>query len=86
MTKSESEQAARALRVMATVLRIRPLLEGRGPDVQMAVIASLTATWLHGFKGTDRQARDEARAELREVFLQMVAEMLKIEDGEEEKS
>ena len=86
MTTTQQERHRRAVRVMSLVQRIRPMLEGQGPDVQMAVVAHLTAVWLSGYKGADRQARDERRAEVGMMFLAMVGEMLKIEDGETEKS
>lgn len=45
MSEASSEQATRAQELLRL---IEPLLAGKGPEVQGAVLVDLTATWLAG--------------------------------------
>lgn len=61
-TIRETSQEAMALGDQAARL-IGPLLAGRGPEVQSAVLADLTARWLSGYRGP-------GAAEMRERMLE----------------
>jgi hypothetical protein len=63
----------RAIAIIALTEAIKPMLGGRGPQVQCAVLATLTSLWLSGFR-----SRTE-RAEVHRVFNTMVEDLLSIE-------
>jgi hypothetical protein len=63
----------RAIEIIALCEAIKPLLGGRGPAVQSAVIAQLTAIWLAGY-------RNEAERKMASGLLaEMIEGMLAIE-------
>jgi hypothetical protein len=59
--------------VIDTVEQIRPLLAGKGPAVQSAVLGELTATWLLGHRHVDGElATQELRNRLLEGLLALI--------------
>jgi hypothetical protein len=68
MTEEEAEQQAQesADEAVRLLKQIRPLLAGKGPAIQSAVIADLLATWLLGF---EVPGNETATAEVRSSHL-----------------
>jgi hypothetical protein len=65
---------------MALMEEIRPFLVGKGPEVQSAALADMTAMWLAGMFLTDSQTGQIARREtdkLREVSLKMFIKVVR---------
>jgi hypothetical protein len=61
---------------LALVVRIKPLLAHREPQVQSAVLAELLSIWLAGFHvGDDPEATGQLRAELLERHCQLVRDL-----------
>jgi len=65
------------LQVAPLVERIGPILAGKNPSVQGAVLADLVATWVagHVIRG-DRTTTDEMRAKIIECHIQAVREFI----------
>ena len=70
MKPKNDESAVQAIEVHVIAELIHPLLKGRSPQVQGAVIADLFATWLCGFQTTE--ARREARVRTLELTQQFI--------------
>jgi hypothetical protein len=69
----------RTREVTAIVDKIRPLLAGREPDIQGAVIADLLALWLAGHHvAGDTDATRKMRAELLAMHCSEVRELITI--------
>jgi hypothetical protein len=65
---------------MELMEEIRPFLIGKGPEVQSAALADLTAMWLAGMFLTDRQTGELNRREtdkMREVSLRVFIKTVK---------
>jgi len=72
----------------ALIEEIRPLLAGKGAEVQSAALADLTSMWLAGMFFTDgrsgevdRAATDSMREVAFKVFIQTVKELVPINEG-----
>jgi hypothetical protein len=63
--------------VLATSAAIHPLLAGLGPELQNAVLADLTATWLAGFQGANVEI---LRAELLKAHISMIRELVPVNE------
>jgi hypothetical protein len=61
---------------------IGPLLNGKGPMVQAAVLADLTATWLRGHRTDDAEATQTLRAELLALHCIAVRKLVILADEE----
>jgi hypothetical protein len=69
--------------VMMLVDRIKPLLAGRGPEIQGAVLADLLATWLAGhIKVGDPEETDAMRGELLAMHIDGVRSLIPINAAE----
>jgi len=70
-----------AEKVMDLVERIRPILAGKGPEVQSAVLADLTAQWLcgHIIPGEEEQTQT-MRAHLLAEFCQLVRQLVPVNE------
>ena len=59
---------------------MRPLLAGKGPEVQSSALAELTAMWLAGMFLTDQRTGEISRRktdEMREVALKMFIKVVR---------
>jgi hypothetical protein len=73
----DREVHQRAVEILGLVEAIRPLLAGRKPEVQAAVIGHMTAIYLSGWRGAGRH---EARKAVLKVMNELALEMVKIEE------
>ncbi len=65
--------------VIETVEEIRPLLAGKGPAAQSAILGELTATWLIGHRHHDGdEATDELRERLLEGHIELIRRLVKL--------
>ena len=69
-----SKQADTAMMIAA---QIAPMLHGLGPDVQGAVLADLTATWLSGFQEANAEAQ---RTEILEAHIKAIRALVPINE------
>lgn len=68
--------------VMAIVERIRPLLKGKPPNVQGAVLAELLANFIHGhFAFRDPAGTQRVRDEILEMHCGVVRDLVAVADG-----
>jgi len=59
--------------------RIKPILAGREPALQSAVLAELTSLWLAGhFVPGDREQTADIRARLLAAYCQLVLDLTKV--------
>jgi hypothetical protein len=79
-----SEMARASLELME---EIRPLLAGKGAEVQSSALADMTAMWLSGMFLTDprtgeisRRATDEMREVAFRMFIKVVRELVPINE------
>ena len=59
---------------------IGPLLRGRGPFVQSAVLADLVAMWLAGHIGTTPEQTAEIRETMLALFIEAVRDMIPLNE------
>ena len=64
--------------VLAVTERIAPLLAGRAPEVQGAVLADLLATWLAGHQG---EGAADLREELIRLHIEAVRELIPVNEA-----
>lgn len=69
-----------ALRVEALVQEVKPLLAGKGPEVQSAVLADLLAMWLSGMRSPDPKEQIEFRTWAMNGFQQLVWDLVAMYD------
>lgn len=62
--------------------RIGELLAGSGPRVQGAVLADLTATWLHGHLADSPEATQAFRAEILSLHVDAIRRLVRLADEE----
>jgi hypothetical protein len=76
MSKSEREFA---IQIQPLVEQIRPILAGKEPQLQSAVLADLTAIWLAGFviEGDPKETR-VLREELLRRHYELVRQLTKV--------
>lgn len=71
--------------VIATVDRIRPLLAGRSPEVQRAVLADLLAIWVAGHPPQLRQGLMDMHIDMVRVLIPLNAKIIRgVRDAERE--
>jgi hypothetical protein len=58
------------------------VLNGKGPMVQAAVLADLTATWLRGHRTDDAEATQTLRAELLALHCIAIRKLVRLADEE----
>jgi hypothetical protein len=75
--KAAFDQAAA---VEPIVESIKPLLAGRAPEIQIAVIADLLAIWLHGHQSLDKKLSRQLREELLHRHVEYVRKLVEIYD------
>jgi hypothetical protein len=68
MMDEENDTHLAALEVHAVVVKIRPLLAGREPAIQGAILADLLGYWLAGHAPGDRAAILQGHLEFVEFF------------------
>jgi MoxR-like ATPase len=81
--KDQAEEQAEE--VVELVEQIRPLLAGRSPEVQSAVLADLLALWLAGHQALDAAgatAIDKVRAQLLQNHMELVLSLIPINEKE----
>lgn len=72
----------------ATVAKIRPLLAGKEPAIQGAVIGELMAIWVAGHRvenpdgSLNRAATDSLRADLLHYQMELLADLVKLNEAE----
>ena len=65
--------------VLETAERIEPILAGKLPEVQSAILAELLAMWLAGhFSGENNASTDRMREELLQHHIQLVRDLLSV--------
>jgi len=62
--------------------QIRPLLAGKSPEVQGAVLGELTATWIAGFRSEDPKDQQALRRNMLAMQFQYVWELVEAEDAD----
>jgi hypothetical protein len=62
--------------VESTIDEIEPMLEGLGPELQGAILADLTSTWLSGFHGVDTADSMKIRREMLDTHMGFVWQMV----------
>jgi hypothetical protein len=78
MTGEERTTAAAKEVTCAFSAEIAPLLHGRGPEIQGAVLADLFATYLAGHQGPDAV---EVREQVIALWLELVRDLVPIAEG-----
>jgi hypothetical protein len=74
-----SDTAKQASEVMQIVRLIRPLLKGRDPEVQGAILADLLAMWLAGHvNARDPEDSDRIREAALAIHIEAVRGMIKL--------
>ncbi len=66
--------------VEAIITAIRPLLAGRPPEVQGAVLADLTATWLASHFSTDANKTVALREQLLVMHIEFVRRLIPLNE------
>lgn len=75
----DEKSSERAIRIMALIETVRPILAGEQPEVQAAVIAHMTGIYLLGWRGANRKA---ARMEMLLIMNELALEFAAIEEKE----
>lgn len=72
-----TEQAKFADEVMAGVEAIKPILAGKGPELQSAILADLTSIWLCGIQTVDgdKESILEARRWALKAYMDLVVDL-----------
>ena len=66
--------------VVETVERIKPLLAGKGAPAQGAILATLTALWLHGHVLDDPTEQREVWDSLIAMQTEMIRDLIEAEE------
>jgi hypothetical protein len=82
MGTAESDMRAHAVKVGEIVDQISPLLAGRGPEVQGAVLGELVATWLAGYQAIEDDVDiDACREELLHHHVRLIRALIPIQEA-----
>jgi hypothetical protein len=66
----------------SVVDELAPLLAGRSPEKQGAILAMATARWLAGHRSLDRETTEAIRKALLAMHVEAVGVLVEIEDAE----
>lgn len=66
--------------------KIRPLLAGKSPEVQGAVLGELTATWIAGFRSDDPKDQKALRRDMLAMQIKYIRELVEAEDANRNQS